>query len=60
MNPAPNITQTNFTNANGMNHNAIAIHTDKHVTQSNGFNLLPGSKLKPRFIAFGIPAIFTK
>jgi hypothetical protein len=60
MNPAPNITQINFTNANGINHKQIATHTDKHVTQSNGFNLLPGSKLKPRFIAFGIPAIFTK
>jgi hypothetical protein len=60
MNPAPNITQINLTSANGINHNAIAIHTDKHVTQSKGFNLLPGSKLKPLFIAFGIPAILTK
>jgi hypothetical protein len=38
----------------------IATHTDKHVTQSNGFNLLPKGYLNPFFIADGIPAMFTK
>jgi hypothetical protein len=43
-----------------MKYNTTAIHTDKQVTQSNGFNLWNGFNPNPFLIAFGNPAIFTK
>jgi hypothetical protein len=59
-NPVVNITAMNFTHNTGKKKNTHDIHTDKHVTQSNGFNLFPHGNFNFLLIHAGIPATFTK
>jgi hypothetical protein len=60
MNPAPKIVAMKLTYTSGTNHKMTAIQTERQVTQSNGFNLLPSGNLNPFLIAEGIPATLTK
>ena len=44
----------------GKKYKPDADHTDRHVMQSNGFNLLCAGYSNNRFIACGIPAMLIK
>jgi hypothetical protein len=58
VNPAPNAMNTHSDTFIGIKNKSKAIHTDKQVTQSNGF-ILP-SRLIIRLMIMCIPATLTK
>jgi hypothetical protein len=54
------MTAINLTISTGVKNRINAIQTDRHVTQSKGFNLFPQGYLSFFFIQDGIPAMLTK
>lgn len=58
--PLVKVIAINVAQSFGRKNNNTAIHTDKQVEQSKGFNLFPGGYFRYDFIFCGIPVMFTK